>query len=258
MTVTQPAAQPVQVRLPGQAAAPDGPLDLTMMFVVHRAFRRDLENFAAAAARTPVDDRAAWAALHERWQLFAEGLHHHHSVEDDRLWPALDSAARAAGEDEAPEVLAAMAAEHSTIDPLLEAVGEGFRRLAAVPDDDARAALAVRTAAARAQLGHHLAHEETEALALAQRVLAPAEWNSSTARRGASRAPSGSAASAASRSSRISSGSERRSSGPVPGRACPSTWRACSTPSRACSATARPVGTRGQPPPPDRACQPAS
>jgi hypothetical protein len=56
-------------------------------------------------------------------------------------------------------------------------VGEGFRRLAAVPDDDARAALAVRTAAARAQLGHHLAHEETEALALAQRVLAPAEWN---------------------------------------------------------------------------------
>ena len=116
----------MQVRLPGQAAAPDGPLDLTMMLVVHRAFRRDLENFAAAAARTPVSDRAAWAALDERWQLFADGLHHHHSVEDDRLWPALDSAARAAGEDDASEVLTAMAAEHSMIDPLLEAVGEGF------------------------------------------------------------------------------------------------------------------------------------
>ena len=173
MTVTQPAVHPVQVRLPGQAAAPDGPLDLTMMLVVHRAFRRDLDNFAAAAARTPVADRASWAALDERWQLFSAALHHHHSVEDDRLWPALETAARDAGEDDAQELLTAMAAEHATIDPLLEAVGEGFRRLAAAPDDDARAALAVRTAAAREQLGRHLAHEEIDALALAQRVLAP-------------------------------------------------------------------------------------
>lgn len=63
------------------------------------------------------------------------------------------------------------------IDPLLDAVGEGFRRLATTPDGAARAALAVRTADAREQLGRHLAHEETDALALAQRVLAPAEWN---------------------------------------------------------------------------------
>jgi len=55
------------------------------------------------------------------------------------------------------------------------------RRGAGAPDDDARAALAVRTAAAREQLGSHLAHEETEALALAQRVLAPAEWNAALA-----------------------------------------------------------------------------
>jgi hypothetical protein len=35
----------------------------------------------------------------------------------------------------------------------------------------------VRTAAAREQLGRHLAHEETEALALAQQVLAPQDWS---------------------------------------------------------------------------------
>ena len=175
--VTKPAPHPAQVRLAGQASAPDGPLDLTMMFVVHRAFRRDLENFAAAADRTPLADRASWRALDERWQLFATALHHHHSVEDDRLWPALDAAASAAGEDDARELLAAMAAEHATIDPLLDAVAEGFRRVAAAPDDDARAALAVRTAAAREQLGRHLEHEETVALALAQRLLAPAEWS---------------------------------------------------------------------------------
>lgn len=182
MTVTQPAAHPVQVRLPGQAAAPDGPLDLTMMFVVHRAFRRDLDNFAAATVRTPLQDRASWAALDKRWQLFSSSLHHHHSVEDDRLWPALEAGAEAAsrggrGEDGARELLTAMAAEHGTIDPLLAAVADGFRRLAAAPDDDARAALAVRAAAAREQLGRHLAHEERDALALAQRVLAPAEWD---------------------------------------------------------------------------------
>jgi len=61
--------------------------------------------------------------------------------------------------------------------------GHGGEVGGAVGVDDARdvlgkhggGALAVRTAAAREQLGRHVAHEETDALALAQRVLAPAE-----------------------------------------------------------------------------------
>jgi len=41
MTTTRP--HPGQLLLRGQAAAPDGPVDLTVMWTMHRGFRRDLE-----------------------------------------------------------------------------------------------------------------------------------------------------------------------------------------------------------------------
>ncbi len=83
------AAWPEQIRLPGQAAAHPGPVDMTMMYLMHHAFRRDLAGFAAAAGTTPVADRESWQALAERWELFSFALHHHHTGEDDGLWPAL-------------------------------------------------------------------------------------------------------------------------------------------------------------------------
>lgn len=48
-------ANPVPLMLPGQAAAPEGPADLTMMYVLHHAFRRDLDDFVEAAGRLAVD-----------------------------------------------------------------------------------------------------------------------------------------------------------------------------------------------------------
>ena len=167
---------PEQLRLPGQTAAHPGPVDMTMMYVLHHAFRRDLAAFAAAAGRTPATDRAAWKAMAERWEIFSTALHHHHSGEDAGLWPALmertDEAGRA--------VLDAMEAEHAEIDPILEACAAGFRRLAATADDDARRGLAVRLVAAKERLGEHMRHEETDAIALIQQLLTNAEWEAIT------------------------------------------------------------------------------
>ncbi len=163
---------PTQVLLPGQAAAPEGPVDMVMMYVMHHAFRRDLAAFAAAAPATPVEDRDAWRALAGRWELFATALHHHHTGEDMGLWPLLMSRADAAGR----ELLEAMEAEHGEIDPLLEACAAGFARLAERPDADARAALVVRLVAGRESLARHLAHEETDAITLIQQVMTDAEW----------------------------------------------------------------------------------
>jgi hypothetical protein len=164
---------PEQILLPGQAAAPDGPVDMHMMYVAHFGFRRDLAAFAAAAAVTPVEDRATWAALSARWSLFATVLHHHHSGEDAGLWPLLlertDEADRA--------VLDAMEAEHGEIDPILMACEAGFAKLAAGGDADTRNALVVRLCAGRESLGRHLAHEETEAITIIQRVLDQADWD---------------------------------------------------------------------------------
>jgi hemerythrin-like domain-containing protein len=177
MTTTQhptdPVTWPTQVRLPGQTAAHPGPVDMTMMYVMHHAFRRDLAVLSAAAAVTPATDRRAWVALADRWALFAEALHLHHSGEDQGLWPRLLEVAT----PEEAEVLEAMEAEHDGIDPMLTACAAGFARLREYDDDGARATLAVRLAAARSQLGEHLRHEETEAIAIIQRRLSDDDWH---------------------------------------------------------------------------------
>jgi hemerythrin-like domain-containing protein len=167
------ATWPAQIRLPGQTAAHPGPVDMTMMYVMHHAFRRDLAVLSAAASVTPATDRRAWGALADRWALFAEALHLHHTGEDRGLWPRLLAVAT----PEETEVLEAMEAEHEAIDPMLTACADGFARLREHADDDARAALAVRLSAARAQLGEHLRHEETEAIAIIQRRLSDADWH---------------------------------------------------------------------------------
>src|SRR5215510_2672648 len=74
-------------------------------------------------------------------------------------------------------VLEAMEAEHEQIDPRLEACTAGFQRLAERADEDARAALAVRVCAARESLRRHLAHEETEAIEIIQRLLTAEDWD---------------------------------------------------------------------------------
>ena len=173
-----PAAQNVrQLFLPGQTAAPEGPVDVFAMYLMHHAFRRDLAAFAAAVPLTPVEDRATWRRLHERWELFSTVLHKHHSGEDAGLWPLLLERVDAAGDAQGRRTLEAMEAEHDDIDPTLQACAEGLARLAESPDADARAALAVRLVAARELLAAHLRHEECDAMALVQRHLTQADWD---------------------------------------------------------------------------------
>jgi hemerythrin-like domain-containing protein len=150
---------------------------MIMMYVMHHGFRRDLAAFAARVPTVDVDDAVTWRALAERWAGFAQVLHNHHSGEDAGLWPLLLERVDGAGDAGGRATLEAMSAEHAQIDPLLEACARGFERMAAGGTADDRAALAVRTAAARDTLGRHLVHEETEAMVLLQRHLAQADWD---------------------------------------------------------------------------------
>ncbi len=162
--------------LPGSTNAAPGPLDLSNMHVMHHAFRRDLTAFVAAAQRTPVDDAEVWRALAERWDRFASTLHHHHVIEDVSIWPAVATAAGAAGDDGASSVLESMEAEHLVIDPALEGCAQAFARMATAPGAEARDDLAQRLVAVRQRLLDHLEHEETQALPLVQRHVSAQAW----------------------------------------------------------------------------------
>ena len=176
MTTTPTPRRTGQLTLPGQAAAPDGPVDLTVMWLMHHGFRRDLEKFSRAVPATPLDEPATWAALAGRWQLFAGILHDHHAGEDAGLWPLLLERGDADGDAEGRATLEAMSAEHGRIDPLLEACGAGFQRMDRAPDAAARETLAQDLTATREHLGAHLAHEERDAMRLVQAHLSQDDW----------------------------------------------------------------------------------
>jgi hypothetical protein len=169
--VTATAVRPAQLFFPGQAAAPDGPVDLAAMYLMHRGFRRDLRLFATATAATPVADRARWIRLERRFALFASILHKHHHGEDVGLWPLLQER----GADRT--VLDALEAEHAQIDPLMRTCTEDLAALAAGTGGEAtRDRLARCAARLRDALCAHLAHEERDGMALVQAHLTEEDW----------------------------------------------------------------------------------
>src|SRR5690349_8519544 len=170
MTATAPSL-PTQLTFPGQAAAPEGPIDLAGMYLMHRCFRRDLDLFARAVPRFPVSDRARWERLVERFGLFASVLHKHHHGEDVGLWPLL--AERGADRT----VLDALEAEHGVIDPLLAAAEADLQALADGTGGEPARARFTRTAAElREALCAHLGHEESDGMTEVQRHLTTEDW----------------------------------------------------------------------------------
>jgi hypothetical protein len=170
-----------QVTLPGQAHTAEGPYDQTGMYVMHHAFRRDLNQFVSAIRNTPVGEAETWTALSWRWDRFDTVLHHHHTIEDEAIWPVLLGHADAAGHADDRATLEAMEAEHATIDPALQAVRTSFAAMTDHPCADHRNALDIRVTALREALLQHLHHEETEALPLLQATMTPQEWKTAEA-----------------------------------------------------------------------------
>ncbi|MEV4066459.1 hemerythrin domain-containing protein [Nonomuraea dietziae] len=143
-------------------------LDMTMMFAVHDALRRDVERVAKLTARLDDDPRRLLGAA-LGWELFKGYLRVHHTTEDDMLWPVMERTL--AGRPDELALLAAMEAEHALIDPLLASFDEaladqdtGHERLGDLADSLATV------------LGGHLSHEEREALAVIDLSVSEEEW----------------------------------------------------------------------------------
>ncbi|OBC00292.1 hypothetical protein A5784_20870 [Mycobacterium sp. 852013-50091_SCH5140682] len=165
------------VLLPGQAAAPVGPADLRMMYVMHYGFRRDLTHFCVAARRTPIADGRTWRALLARWDLLSTVLHDHHRKEDVVIWPLLRERAEADHDADALAVLDAMDTEHDQIDPLLIRVRAGLEAMTIGTATADRERLIVVLDEAYTCLTRHLSHEERDANAVLQARIRREEWD---------------------------------------------------------------------------------
>jgi iron-sulfur cluster repair protein YtfE (RIC family) len=143
------------------------PIDFTVMYAAHDAFRRDLDRFAAIVDA----GKAGSPHVRDGWENFKRQLRIHHTAEDAALWPRFERVVRRKPRELA--LLKEMEHEHSLIDPLLAAVDE------ALPDpaDD----LGEHVHELRTALDKHLSHEEMSALPLIQSVLTQADWQGFTA-----------------------------------------------------------------------------
>ena len=130
----------------------DGSASMATAFMMsHHGLRRDIARFAIALRGLADGDQAHAAALREEWRSYRDTLHGHHHIENERLFPSLQSQHAAL-----VPVIERLTADHQRIDPLLERGDRAFAQLPATA-----AALAVVTELA-ALLDPHLATEEQE------------------------------------------------------------------------------------------------
>ncbi|MFI9581844.1 hemerythrin domain-containing protein [Streptomyces sp. NPDC052236] len=145
-----------------------GKLDMSLMYAMHNALRRDLEFIAKITARTDDDPRQILATA-VGWEMFKKGLHVHHSAEDEALWPVMRQSLADRPDDLL--LLDAMEAEHEAIDPHIEMINAALADRESGPERVAAAAEALATT-----LTGHLKHEEDEALSLIDAIVTPEQW----------------------------------------------------------------------------------
>jgi len=142
------------------------------MLVVHTAMLREFRLAPGAVSRVPPGARRQAAAVDRHIGFLCELLHHHHTGEDEHLWPPLRERLPAG----ALPLLAAAEEQHAAIEEALSRVAAARRRWAGCPDAAARDALAGALRDLHALLAEHLDAEERTLLPLAAAHLTEPEW----------------------------------------------------------------------------------
>lgn len=146
-------------------------VDTHVMLLIHRVIRREIGAlpalFRAAAGDVP---RAKLVAAHAREML--DFLHHHHSGEDELLWPVLRPRVSLDA-----ELIDRMQAQHAQIATAIDTVNGELPGWSQTADAAAGERIATQLEAAHTGLLAHLKEEEERILPLVAQHFSGAEWD---------------------------------------------------------------------------------
>jgi hypothetical protein len=141
------------------------------MIVVHRVFRREFRMAPALVRAVAPGDTARAEILAEHLGNMTLGLHHHHTTEDELLWPLmLERASMHA------DLINRMEAQHERLHGPLARIDELLPRWRARALAADRDELADVLAQASVALDEHLGDEERQMLPLVEQHITPDEW----------------------------------------------------------------------------------
>jgi iron-sulfur cluster repair protein YtfE (RIC family) len=146
--------------------------DVHDMLVAHRAFRREFTLAPRIVRDVAPGDTARAALVADHTTLILDGLHLHHSSEDELLWPKLL--------DRCPPdaaLVQRMEAQHERVELHTERLRTALQRWRVEARPAVTEEVASTLDALRDALLEHLGEEEREILPLAARHVTQAEWD---------------------------------------------------------------------------------
>jgi hemerythrin-like domain-containing protein len=141
------------------------------MIVVHRVFRRETRLLPALIRAVRPGDTPRATLVAEHYRGYALGLHHHHTAEDDLIWPLLLSRV-----DLQAELVLRMEEQHQRVAAGLEAIAALVPEWERTASPAAGETIAAALQEHRAALLEHLDDEETHLLPMIEDHLSTAEY----------------------------------------------------------------------------------
>jgi hemerythrin-like domain-containing protein len=155
------------------AETPTQLVDTSVMPTLHTFFRREFRLAAGVVRGVPDGDLDRAAVVADHIAYLSRSLHHHHTIEDELLWPVL---LERVPEELAP-IVHLMESQHERVDGLIEDVDELLPRFRATADPLLRERLADVLDTLYVHLTEHLDAEEERLLPIAARTVTQAEWD---------------------------------------------------------------------------------
>jgi hemerythrin-like domain-containing protein len=159
-------------RIDPAATETEGRVQTWEMVVVHRVFRREFDALPALVRAVPPGDVDRAGVVLGHLRELAGSLHHHHTAEDELVWPLLLERV----DLDRPLVLR-MEEQHERVADLLEHADAQAGAFAADASPATGETLAATLTQLTAALEEHLDDEEREVLPLVERHLTVAEWD---------------------------------------------------------------------------------